>query len=51
MVKYYYSGQAAEGHISRFIEAKTKNKAKKELLTKGYLINELKYSRKLNKKG
>ena len=50
MVKYYYSGQAAEGHISGFIEAKTKNKAKKELLTKGYLINELKYSRKLNKK-
>ena len=50
MAKYYYIGQSTEGSISGFIEANSKSAANKKLIAKGYLIDQLKYSKKFNKK-
>ena len=50
MARYFYIGQSTEGSISGYIEANSKSAANKKLTAKGYLIDQLKYSKKFNKK-
>ena len=46
MARYFYIGQSTEGSISGYIEANSKSAANKKLTAKGYLIDQLKYSKK-----
>ena len=50
MARYFYIGQSTEGSISGYIEANSKSAANKKLTAKGYLIDQVKYSKKFNKK-
>ena len=46
MARYFYIGQSTEGSISGYIEANSKSAANKKLTAKGYLIDQVKYSKK-----